>query len=141
MSVFFTSRKTTFKRWLNTSSIPPRYLAAYRASSAFSYRIPNSFSIPGGSIENGFASSVASRHWVDRLSFCSWFCDTSSILQLLTTISQHLPQQVSHYLSTPTSVEIHYWHYLSSLCDPELISFDISLDTSLFSFLNLLISL
>ena len=73
MSVFFTSRKTSFKSWLNTSSIPPWYLAAYQDSSAFSYCIPNSFSILDGSIENGSASSIASRHWVDRLSFCSWF--------------------------------------------------------------------
>ena len=58
---------------LKAGSIPPRYLVACRASSAFSYRIPDSFSIPGGSIENGSASSIASRHWVDWLSFCSWF--------------------------------------------------------------------
>ena len=51
MSVFFSSQKTGFKSQLDTSSIPPWYLAIYRASLAFSYRNPNSFSIPGGSIE------------------------------------------------------------------------------------------
>ena len=56
---------------LNASSTPPRYLAVYRASSAFSNRNPDSFPIPGGSIENGSASSIASRHLVDRSSFCS----------------------------------------------------------------------
>ena len=38
----------------------------------FSYHNPNSSSIPGGSIENAPASSIASRHLVDRSSFCSW---------------------------------------------------------------------
>ena len=60
MSVFFSFRKTGFKSWLDTSLIPPQYLAVCRASSAFSYRNPDSFSIPGGSIENRSASSIAS---------------------------------------------------------------------------------
>ena len=33
---------------LKANSTPPRYLAVYQASSTFSYRIPDSFSIPGG---------------------------------------------------------------------------------------------
>ena len=82
MSVFFTSRNTGFKSQLDTSSIPPWYLAVYWVSLAFSYRNPNSFLIPGGSIENGSASSIASQHLVDRLSFCAWygglFLDTCS---------------------------------------------------------------
>ena len=82
--------------------------------------------------------------WIDRASVLGsdeLFLDTSSIPQLSTTISWHLPWQVSRYLSTPTSVEIYCWHYLSSLCNPKLISFNISLDTSLFFLLNFLISL
>ena len=59
---------------LKASSTPPRYLAVCRASLTFSYRNPNRFSIPGGSIENGSVSSIASRHLVDRSRFCSWFC-------------------------------------------------------------------
>ena len=102
MSVFFTSRKTDFKCWLDTSSIPPRYLIVYRASSAFSNRNPDSFSIPSGSIENGSASSIASRHLVDRSRFYSWFCwvvprhllDTSAVDDLF---SQHL---LDRYLDT-----------------------------------------
>ena len=74
MFVFFTSRKTNFKYWLDTSSIPPRYLVVCRASLAFSNRNPDRFSIPSGSIGNGSASSIASRHLVDRSSFYSWFC-------------------------------------------------------------------
>ena len=112
------------KLLLKAGSTPPRYLAVCRASSAFSNRNPDSFSIPGGSIKNGSTSSIAFRHLVDRLSFYSWFW---------WVISRHLPRQVSRYLLTPTSVEIYYWHYLSSLCDLVFISFDLSLDTSLFS--------
>ena len=58
---------------LKAGSTPPWYLAVCWASLAFSYRNPNSFLIPGGSIENGFASSIASWHLVDWSSFCSWF--------------------------------------------------------------------
>ena len=47
-------------------SIPPRYLVVCRASLAFSYRNPDNFSILGGSIKNGSASSIASRHLVDQ---------------------------------------------------------------------------
>ena len=45
----------------------PRYLAICRASSAFSYRNPDNFSTPSGSIEKAPISSTASRHLVDRL--------------------------------------------------------------------------
>ena len=145
MSVFFSSWKTAFKSWLDTSSIPPRYLVVCQASSAFSNRNPDSFSIPSGSIENGSASSIASRHLVDRSSFYSWFCwvvpqhllDTSAVD---VHFSRHLPRQISQYLSISASVKIYCWHYLSSLCDPKLISLDLSLDTSLFSLPNFLIS-
>ena len=68
----FHSRKTSFKKWLDISSIPPRYLAVCRDSLAVSYCFPNSYSIPGGSIEKAPASSIAPRHLVDWSSFCSW---------------------------------------------------------------------
>ena len=75
---------------LNAGSTPPRYLAVCRASSAFSNRNPDSFSIPGGSIENGFASSIAFHTWwIDQASVLDsvgLFLDTSSIPQLSTTI-------------------------------------------------------
>ena len=64
--------KTGFKKWLDTSSIPPRHLAICQASQAFSYCNPNSSSIPGGSIKKALASSIASWHLVDRSSFYSW---------------------------------------------------------------------
>ena len=83
---------------LKASSTPPWYLTVCQASSAFSYCNPDSFSTPGGSIENASASSIASQHLMDRLSFCSsiwWF------------VSRHLldtcicRRQMSRHLSTP----------------------------------------
>ena len=68
----FHSRKTDFKKWLDTSSIPPWHLAICRDSSAVSYRFLDSSSIPSGSIEKSLISSIASQHLVDRSSFCSW---------------------------------------------------------------------
>ena len=64
--------KLVLKEWLDTSSIPPRHFAVCRASQAFSYRNPDTSSTPGGLIEKAPASSIASRHLVDRLTFCSW---------------------------------------------------------------------
>ena len=72
ISVFFSSWKTGFKIWLDTSSIPLRHIAICRASQAFSYRNPDSSSIPGGSIKNAPTSSIAPPHLVDRSSFYSW---------------------------------------------------------------------
>ena len=62
------------KLFLKAGLTPPRYLVVCRASLAFSYCNPDSFSIPGRSIENGSVSSIASRHLMDRSSFYSWFC-------------------------------------------------------------------
>ena len=57
---------------LKAGSTPPWYLVVCQASSAFFYCNPDNFSILGGSFESGSASSIASRHLVDRW-FCSWF--------------------------------------------------------------------
>ena len=82
MFVFFNSRKTAFYTWLDTFSIPPRYLVSCRASKPFSYRNLDTSSTPGGSIEILSVSSIPSRHHVDRSSFsiCSavWYLDTFS---------------------------------------------------------------
>ena len=121
MSVFFTSRKTGFKSWLDISSIPPRHLAVCRASSAFSYRIPDSFLIPGGSIKNGSASSIASWHLVDRSSFCSWFwwviprylLDTSAIDDLFLDTSLNNCLDTSRYLHLSSFIEGLYIHFFA----------------------------
>ena len=69
ISVFFTSQKTVLKSCLDTSSIPC-YLSSFL--SIFFKRNLDTSLIPGGSIEKAFASLIALRHLVDRLSFCSW---------------------------------------------------------------------
>ena len=68
ISVFFTLEKLVLK----SGSTPPWHLAICRASQAFSYCNPDSFLIPGGSIDKAPTSSIASRYLVDRSSFCSW---------------------------------------------------------------------
>ena len=64
------------KLFLKCGSTPPRYLLDIllfvEFPKPFSCRNPDSSSIPGGSIENAPASSIASWHLVDQLSFCSW---------------------------------------------------------------------
>ena len=61
---------------LKCGLIPPQYLfdtlLSVELLKPFSYRNPDSSSIPGGSIENALASSIASRHQVDQSSFYSW---------------------------------------------------------------------
>ena len=99
ISVFFSSQKLFWK----AGSTPPRYLAICRASQAFfSYRNPDTSSIPGGSIENAPASSIASRHLVDRSSFCFWiwFFVARYLLITLTVDDQFLKSflDTSRYL-------------------------------------------
>ena len=57
LCLFFSLLK---KLLLKASSTPPRYLVVCRASSAFSYHNPDSFSTPSGSIEKVLVSSIAS---------------------------------------------------------------------------------
>ena len=82
--MFFISRKTVLKSWLDTSSIPC-YLSSF--SSIFFRRNLDTSSIPSGSIDKAPASSIATRHLLDQSSFCSEsdplllnsFLDTSAI--------------------------------------------------------------
>ena len=102
MSVFFSSRKTSFKKWLDTSSIPLRHLAICRASQALSYHNPNSSSTPGGLIEKAPASLIASRHLVDRSSFCSWiwFLVPRYLLNTSTVNDHFLDTYLDSFLDT-----------------------------------------
>ena len=91
------------KLFWKAGSTPPRYLAICRASQAFfSYRNPDTSSIPGGSIENAPASSIASWHLVDRSSFCFWiwFFVARYLLITLTVDDQFLKSflDTSRYL-------------------------------------------
>ena len=130
ISVFFSSRKTVLKSWLDTSSTPPRYLAICWAFQAFfltqsrhlldswwidreSSCLLDSSSTPGGSIELLFLNLI----------LCC------SIPQLSTTASSTHTSTAS---STPpdTSAVEHYWRvYIFFHRDPSLIS-SISLDLS-----------
>ena len=120
MTVFFSSWKNYFEKlarhFLDT-------LLSVELLKPFSYRNPNSSLIPGGSIENAPASSIAPRHLVDRSSFCSWigflvsryFLDTLAINDLFSTLT-------STASSTPldtSSVEIYWRFYLSLLVQSE----------------------
>ena len=75
----------------------------------FSYRNPDSSSIPGGSTENAPASSIASRHLVDRSSFYSWiwFLVARHLLDT-SAVDDHFLDTYLERFSTPASVEI-YW--------------------------------
>ena len=131
ISVFFTSRKTVLKSWLDTSSIPC-YLLSF--SSIFLKRNLDTSSILGGSIEKAPASSIAPRHLLDRSSFCSKsdsllldsFLNTSAIEDhFLNTL------QLSRYLSTPSSVEIYLFNLPRAIW-PSFRLISLSLDSSLF---------
>ena len=98
MFVFFTLEKLVLK----SGSTPPRYLAIYRASQAFSYRNPNTSLIPGGSIKKAPASSIVSRHLVDRSSFCSWiWCVVPRYLLDTSAVDDHfLDTYLDSFLDT-----------------------------------------
>ena len=94
ISVFFTSRKTVLKNWLDTSSTPPRYHAICRASQAFFL--------------------TQSRHlldtwWIDRENSC--LLDSSStlggsieLLFLNLILCFSIPQLSTTRSSIPTSI-------------------------------------
>ena len=68
----------------------------------FSYHNPDSSSIPGGSNENAPASSIASRHLVDRSSFCSWiwFLVARYLLDTSTVNKHFLDTYLNNFLDT-----------------------------------------
>ena len=99
ISVFFTSRKTGFKSWLDTSSILC-YLSSF--SSIFFKCNLDTSSIPGGSIEKAPASSIAHWHLLDQSSFCSWIYSLLlvSFLDTLAIEDQILDTYLNSFLDT-----------------------------------------
>ena len=103
-----------------SDSTPPRYLLDTLLSiellKPFSYRNPNSSSIPGGSIENAPASSIASRHLVDRSSFYSWiwFLVAQYLLDTSAVDKHFLDTYLNSFLDT-SSVELYWRFYLNLL--------------------------
>ena len=106
ISMFFTSRKTVSKSWLNTSLTPPRYLAICWASQAFFFMqsrhlldtwwigresscLLDSSSTLGESIELLFLNSI----------LC--FSIPSRYLSCRRPIPRHLPRQLPRYLPIP----------------------------------------
>ena len=99
ISVFFTSRKTVLKSWLDTSLIPC-YMSSF--SSIFLKRNLDTSSIANGSIEKTPASSITPRHLLDWSSFCS---ESNSLLldNFLDTLAiedQILDTYLNRYLDT-----------------------------------------
>ena len=129
MFVFFTLEKLVLKSGLT----PPWHLAVNWDSSVISYRFPDSSSILGGLIEKAPASSIASRHLVDRLTFCSWIWWV--ILRYLLDTSAVDDHFLDTYLNSflVTSRHLHLSSFTEGLYiqirDPILIS-SISLDLS-----------
>ena len=118
--MFFTSRKTGFKSWLDTSSIPC-YLLSF--SSIFLKRNLDTSSIPGGSIEKAPASSIAPRHLLDQSSFCSE--SDSLLLDSFLDISAIEDQILDTYLDRSLDTCIYrdlLAAYIRPLCNPEFIS-------------------
>ena len=98
---------------LDSFLTPPRHLAIYRVFQLLLIAILIASRQLGGSIDKISGPSIASRQLVDWSSFCSciwWvvprhFLDTRICRR---PFPRYLPQQLSWYLSTPSSVEI-YW--------------------------------
>ena len=123
MSVFFSSRKTVLKSWLDTSSIASylsSFLSFFLSQSRQhldtwwidqeSFWPLDSFSTPGGSIEPHLLLLVF------------LFLDSFSTQDLSTLLSLTPSRQMSrHHLDT-SSVEIYWGFYLSSSCNPPVIS-------------------
>ena len=99
ISVFFTSRKTVLRSWLDTSSIP-FYLSSF--SSILLKRNLDTSLIPGGSIKKAPASSIAPWHLLDRSSFCSWICSLllDSFFDTLAIEDQILDTYLDSFLNT-----------------------------------------
>ena len=106
ISMFFSSRKTVLKSWLDTSSTPPWYLAICQASQVFLLSqsqqlldtwwidrecscLLDSFSIPGGSIELLF---------LDLIPCCSIL---ARYLSCRRPFTRHLPRQLPRYHLIP----------------------------------------
>ena len=126
--LFWKAGSTPSRHLLNT-------LLSVELFKPFSYRNPDNSSIPGGSIENAFASSIAPRHLVDRSSFCSWiwFFVARYLLDTSVVEGQFLDTYLDSFLDTSRYLicrALHYWRfYLNVLHDLSFISLT-SLDLS-----------
>ena len=128
------------KLLLKAGSTPPRYLL----DSQLSVKLPKLFLItispaPRYLVDRSrlglYPRQLLDTWWIDRASVIDsdvLFLDTSLTPQLSTSIFSTPPRRIPRYLSIPASVEIYWLLYIRPLRDPEIIFFDLSLDTSLF---------
>ena len=108
--------KLFLKMWLDTSSYLLDTLLSVELLKPFSYRNPDSSSIPGGSIEKAPASSIASWHLVDRSTFCSWIWFlVAQYLLNTSTVDKHFLDTYLNSLLDTSSVEIYWRFYLNLL--------------------------
>ena len=108
--------KLFLKMWLDTSSYLLDTLLSVELLKPFSYRNPDSSSIPGGSIEKAPASSIASWHLVDRSTFCSWIWFlVAQYLLNTSTVDKHFLDTYLNSLLNTSSVEIYWRFYLNLL--------------------------
>ena len=96
----------------------------------FSYRNPDSSSIPGGSTENAPASLIASRHLVDRSSFYSWiwFLVARHLLDTSAVDDHFLDTYLNRFLDT--SRHLHLLRFTKGLYIPSSRSFSHFFDLS-----------
>ena len=102
ISMFFSSRKTVLKSWLDTSSMPPWYLAICQASQVFLL---------------SQSRQLLDTWWIDRASVLgsdSLLLDTCSIPQLLTTFFL-TPTSTASSTPLDTSSVKHYWRFYINL--------------------------
>ena len=94
------------KLFWKVGSTPPRHLfdtlLSVEPFKNFFKRNLDTSSILGGSIEKALASSIALRHLVDRLSFCSWiwFFVARYLLDTSTVDDQFLDTYLDSFLDT-----------------------------------------
>ena len=134
------------KLLLKASLTPPRHLfntsLSVKILKFVSYHNLNSFSTPGGSIEKVPTSLIA--FWLIKLLFLYLMVCSLTPPRYLYLSKTNFSTPSSIDVSTPldiSSIEIYWRSIYTSSCNPILISFNLSLNSSLFSLQNNLISL
>ena len=126
----FSLLEKLFLNNLDTSSTPG-YLSSFQA---FSYRNLNTSSTPSVSIEKVHVPSIASRHLMDWSSLNSYVWCFVPWHFLDTCICRRLnPRHLTRHSLDTFICQPLLRFYIFSLCDPNLISLDLSLDSFVFS--------
>ena len=129
MSVFFSSRKTVFKK-----------LARHLLDTWLSIKLPSFFFLlQSRHLLDTFWIDRESSYLLDSFSMTARSIDWASVLDIVDCSSTHasvnshlLDTYLDRYLDTFICRDL-LMAYIFSSCDPQLISVDLSLDTSAFS--------